>query len=105
MEFVVRNVRLSQTPEQPPVDIGIEGGKIATIAPNLPADLPDYDGEGHLACGGLIETHIHLDKTRIMDRVEPESGRNAMAVPRVAAVKRTFSEEDVYQRASITLEN
>ena len=54
---------------------------------------------------GLVETHIHLDKTRIIDRCPPEDGRNANAVPRVAAVKQTFTEEDVYRRASITLEN
>ncbi|MBS0644166.1 MAG: amidohydrolase family protein [Proteobacteria bacterium] len=105
MEFVVRNVRLSHAPEQPPVDIGIEGGKIAAIASGLPADFPGYDGHGNLACAGLVETHIHLDKTRIMDRVAPEEGRNAAAVPRVAAVKHTFTEDDVYRRASITLEN
>jgi cytosine deaminase len=46
-----------------------------------------------------------LDKTRIIDRCPPEDGRNANAVPRVAAVKKTFTEDDVYQRASTTLEN
>jgi cytosine deaminase len=52
-----------------------------------------------------VETHIHLDKTRIIDRCPPEDGRNANAVPRVAAVKATFTEQDVYRRASATLEN
>jgi cytosine deaminase len=88
-----------------PVDIGIQAGRIVAIEANLTADGPIYDAEGHLACAGLVETHIHLDKTRIIDRCPPEDGRNANAVPRVAAVKATFTEDDVYRRASTTLEN
>jgi cytosine deaminase len=102
MDLVIRNARLSG---QPPVDVGIQTGKIVAVEPNLSTDAPGYDAEGHLTCAGLVETHIHLDKTRIIDRCPPEDGRNANAVPRVAAVKQTFTEEDVYQRASTTLEN
>ncbi|HEX2940934.1 MAG TPA: amidohydrolase family protein, partial [Rhodopila sp.] len=105
MDLVIRNARLADNPEQPPVDIAVQGGRIAAMGPGLAADGPSYDAQGHLACGGLIETHIHLDKTRIIDRCPPEDGRNANAVPRVAAVKQTFTEEDVYRRASTTLEN
>jgi cytosine/creatinine deaminase len=102
MDLIIRNARVAG---EPPVDIGISGGTIVAISKNLSADAPQYDAEGHLACAGLVETHIHLDKTRIIDRCPPEDGRNANAVPRVAAVKQTFTEEDVYQRASTTLEN
>ena len=102
MDLIIRNARLSGGS---PVDIGVSGGKIVAIATGLAADAPAYDAGGHLACAGLVETHIHLDKTRIIDRCPPEDGRNANAVPRVAAVKHTFTEEDVYQRAGTTLEN
>lgn len=105
MDLVIRNARLPHAPESPPVDIGIEGGKIAVIAGSLEVDAPEYAAEDRLVCAGLIETHIHLDKTRIIDRCPPEDGRNANAVPRVAAVKHTFTEADVYARASKTLEN
>jgi cytosine/creatinine deaminase len=102
MDLVIRNARVFG---KPPVDIGIQAGKVVAIEAGLSSDAPSYDAEGHLACAGLIETHIHLDKTRIIDRCPPEDGRNANAVPRVAAVKSTFTEDDVYQRASTTLEN
>lgn len=105
MDLVIRNARLPASPEDPPVDIGIENGRIAVIAGQLDLDVPAYDAEGHLVCAGLVETHIHLDKTRIIDRCPPEDGRNANAVPRVAAVKDTFTEQDVYTRAATTLEN
>ena len=102
MDLVIRNACVFGAA---PVDIGIQAGKIVAVEANLAADAPVYDAEGRLACAGLVETHIHLDKTRIIDRCPPEDGRNANAVPRVAAVKATFTEEDVYQRASTTLEN
>jgi cytosine deaminase len=102
MDLVIRNARMSGNA---PIDIGFRAGKIVAIETNLAADAPTYDAGGCLSCAGLVETHIHLDKTRIIDRCPPEDGRNANAVPRVAAVKKTFTEEDVYRRASITLEN
>ena len=105
MDLIIRNARLHGDPLAAPVDIGIQRGKIVAIGASLPAVGPGYDAEGHLACAGLVETHIHLDKTRIIDRCPPEDGRNANAVPRVAAVKATFTESDVYHRASTTLEN
>jgi cytosine deaminase len=102
MDLIIRNARLAGGS---PLDIGVAGGKIVAIEAGLAADAREYDAAGNLACGGLIETHIHLDKTRIIDRCPPEDGRNANAVPRVAAVKASFTEQDVYHRASATLEN
>lgn len=104
MDLIIRNARFSTAPDAPPCDIGIENGRIAAIASSLKAEAESHDAAGCLACAGLVETHIHLDKSRIIDRCAPESGRQANAVPRVAAVKHTFTTEDVYQRARTTLE-
>ena len=104
MDLIVRNARLSHQPEAPPVDIGVVAGRVAAIEPALHADGPVFDAAGCLVCGGFVETHIHLDKSCIMDRCEPEVGRQANSMQRVAAVKHTFSVEDVYERASRTLE-
>ncbi|MGD0107557.1 MAG: amidohydrolase family protein, partial [Rhodopila sp.] len=102
MDLIIRNARLS---DGSPLDIGVAAGKIVAMQAGLSANAQEYDAAGHLVCAGLVETHVHLDKTRIIDRCQPEDGRNANAVARVAAVKRTFTEEDVYRRARITLEN
>lgn len=104
MELIVRNARLSGAPEDPPVDIAVDAGRIIAIEPHISAEAPEFDAEGLLVCPGFVETHIHLDKSCIIDRCPPEGGRQANAVPRVAAVKPTFSIEDVYARASRTLE-
>ena len=50
-----------------------------------------------------METHIHLDKSCILDRVNPQGGLDA-AIGEVARLKREFTPEDVYQRARRTLE-
>jgi cytosine deaminase len=102
MDLIIHNTRLAGGSL---VDIGIAGGRIVAVEPAISADARQYDAGGNLACGGLVETHIHLDKTRIIDRCPPEDGRSANAVPRVAAVKHSFTEQDVYERASATLEN
>ena len=101
MDFIVRNARLSNGTL---TDIGVVAGRIAVMQPSLTADAPSYDAEGCLACAGLVETHIHLDKSRIIDRCTPEQGRQPRSMERVAAVKHTFTEQDVYDRASRTLE-
>jgi len=90
MDLVVRNARLASAPEASPVDIGVKHGRIAAVQPNLDVRAPTYDAKGRLTCAGMVETHIHLEKSRIVDRCAPESGRLPMAMERVSAVKHTF---------------
>jgi cytosine deaminase len=104
MDLILRNARLAHEPEMPPVDIGVADGRIVALEPHLQATAAEYDAAGLLVCGGFVETHIHLDKSCILDRCAPETDRQANAVARVAAVKSTFTEQDVYARASRTLE-
>ena len=104
IDFVIRNARVAGRHDAL-IDIGFENGRIATVEPNLVCDAPSYDAEGCLCCGGLIETHIHLDKSRIIDRCAPETARTADAVKRVKDAKKTFTAEDVHARARETLEN
>jgi cytosine/creatinine deaminase len=103
MDLIIRNVRLADRPETP-VDIGIVAGRIAAVAPGLAADAPAFDAGGRLACAGLVETHIHLDKSRIIERCDPEEGRNVEPVKSVRPLKPHFTIEDVRARAQATLE-
>jgi cytosine/creatinine deaminase len=104
MDLIVRNVRLAGMPQNGPVDIGCSGGKIVAIESGLHADGETYEAGGRLACAGLVETHIHLDKSRIIDRCPPEKGREISPMKQVAALKPTFTVEDVRARAERTLE-
>jgi dihydroorotase-like cyclic amidohydrolase len=65
MDLIIRNARLYDRPGEA-LDIGVERGRIAAIERAIAADAPAYDAKGLLACPGLIESHIHLDKSRII---------------------------------------
>jgi cytosine/creatinine deaminase len=105
MDLVIRNVRVAGTPpEDPLVHIGIENGRIAAVGPVLAAPGEVYDAKGKLGCPGLIETHIHLDKSRIIDRCAPQERAALSPILGVAPLKKTMSLEDVRMRAQRTLE-
>jgi cytosine/creatinine deaminase len=103
MDLILRNARAFGRGNGL-VDIEIAGGRVVQIAPGLAADGPTIDLAGRLVAPGLVETHIHLDKTCIMDRCTAEQGTVAEAVAQTAAAKRAFTEEDIYARATRTLE-
>jgi cytosine/creatinine deaminase len=71
VDLIVRNARLSDAASAEPTDIGVANGRIVAIRPGLTGDADIFDAGGRLACPGLTETHIHLDKSRIIDRCAP----------------------------------
>jgi cytosine deaminase len=103
MDFILRNARLVGAEHQI-VDIGVMGGKIADIRPGLAAEGETIDLSGRLVSSGLIETHIHLDKSCILDRCKADKGDLEEAIGEVARVKKAFTPEDVYARGKKTLE-
>jgi cytosine deaminase len=102
IDYVIRNARLADRDGL--VDIGFSKGRIAAVEGGMVCEAPSHDAEGCLCCAGFVETHIHLDKSRIIDRCAPETSRMADAVKRVKAVKKDFTANDVYSRAKTTLE-
>jgi cytosine deaminase len=104
VDLIIRNARLGGGPDSATADIGIDEGRIVAIAPRLAADGPSFDAQGRLACPGLIETHIHLDKSRIIDRCAPQERSQLSPVKGVTPLKKSMSVEDVRTRAERTLE-
>src|SRR5579862_6082891 len=103
MGLLIKNVRRVAAPDEGPVDIAVADGTIAAIGPGLAGDAETYDAGGRLACAGLVETHIHLDKSRIIDRCPLPESRRFNAVTAVAPLKPAMSVEDIYARAEATL--
>jgi cytosine deaminase len=101
LEFVLRDARIGA---EESVDIGVAGGRIVEIASRIDADAPGEDLAGRLVVAGFVETHIHLDKSRILDRCDSREGTLAEVIAAVAAAKRAFTEEDIYDRGRRTLE-
>ena len=103
MDLILRNARVVGN-ETVTTDIGIDKGRIAVIEPRLAADGASLDLAGRLVTPGFIETHIHLDKSRILGRCKAERGDLEEAIGEVARQKKLFTAEDVYNRAKVTLE-
>jgi len=103
MDLILRTARVVGN-EAVTADIGIDKGRIAAIAPHLAAEGEELDLAGRLVTPGFIETHIHLDKSRILGRCRAERGDLEEAIGEVAKQKQLFTAEDVYKRAKITLE-
>ena len=101
MDLILKNARLENREH---CDIGIVAGRIAAIAPQLPAEGRTIDLAGCLVCGGFIETHLHLDKSCILERCSTERGDLAEAINEAARAKASFTPEDVHARAQRTLE-
>ncbi len=102
MDLTLRNARIASAPGDT-VDIGVSGGKIVEMMTGLTPGARDIDVEGRLVLPGFVETHIHLDKSCILDRCSSKRGDLNEAIEEVARVKKDFSEEDVATRASKTL--
>ena len=102
LDLILRNARIAGGDALQ--DIGVQDGKIAAIESGLAADGETLDLGGAMVSSGLIETHIHLDKSRLLDRCAPSPNRGRDHMARVAAVKSEFTVEDVYERAKATLE-
>lgn len=102
MDLIVKNAHLPLAPEGP-TDIGVADGRIVAIGPGLAGECESYEAGGRLVCAGLIETHIHLDKSRIIDRCAPVEGRRVNPVTLTAPLKKDFTVEDIYARAERTL--
>ena len=71
-DLVLRDLRLAGggpgAPERT-VDIAILAGRIAEIAPTIETEAPSESFGGRLALPGFVESHVHLDKSCLLDRV------------------------------------
>ncbi len=103
MDLIVRNARLADRLADGALDIAVADGRIAAIGHGFTNAGETYDAGGRLVCAGLIESHIHLDKSRIIGRCPPPAGRRVNPVTMTAPLKKDFTVEDIRQRAEATL--
>jgi cytosine deaminase len=104
IDLIIRNARLADRSSVELLDIGVSNGRIVAIERGLAAEAEIYDAEGRLACPGLIESHIHLDKSRIMERCAPQERAQLSPIKSVAPLKKSMTIEDIRDRAERTLE-
>ena len=103
MDLIVRNALILRNAQTECVDIGIQGGTIVAIEKSLAAEGETYDANHRLICGGLVETHIHLDKAYLIEQCPALPGRDINPVPYTSSIKPKLSTEEVYGRAERAL--
>ena len=87
------------------VDIAIRDGRIDRIGSDLATtEAPTIDVGDRLVLPGFVETHIHPDKAFIADRTEGLRAGGPTAQTLVAALKKSFTVDDIYRRARRVLE-
>jgi len=100
MDLIFRQARLSD--EGPLMDVAIDAGRFAAMAPCLPAGLPagrEIDAAGRVLIPGLVEGHLHLEKAFVADRRPNRSGTLREAIAVTAALKPTFTRADIEARS------
>jgi cytosine deaminase len=98
VDLILRNARIDGSRD--PSDIGIDKGRIVAIEAKLTADGEELDVGGRLVTPGFIETHIHLDKSTILDRCTSEKGH--LRGDRAGRPSQKAFTEDVYRRGART---
>jgi cytosine/creatinine deaminase len=98
MDLIFRNARIED--EAALKDVAISGGKIAAIGPKLECrGLREIDAAGRVLLPGLVESHLHLEKAYVKDRRPNRSGTLMEAIAVSAALKPTFTREDIEARS------
>jgi cytosine deaminase len=103
LDLVLRQARIATSPD-PPVDIGLRGGRIVEIAPHIDTDAPATALDGRLVLPGFVDSHIHLDKSCIMDRCHCELGTLQEAIAAVAAAKRAIVQGTTHMRTHVEVD-
>lgn len=107
--LLLRNGRLLSAPgaqpDSPPVDIAIEAGRIAAIAPQIPAiGQIELDLKGKLVSPPFVESHVHLDSALTAGQPRwNQSGTLFEGIEIWRERKQDLSLEDVKARAIETL--
>src|SRR5512144_1123052 len=103
MNLIVRNARLRGRDQL--VDIGIEQGRIAAVAPSLAASAETIDAAGDLVVPGFVNLHLHADKALLGEVMRPNvSGTLPEAIEITNAFKRSYDPPEVARRAGRVIE-
>jgi len=102
MDIIIRKARIEN--ENDLMDVAIKDGKIVGIEANIDGTaIKEINADGRVLIPGLVESHIHLDKALIADRLPNKSGTLLEAIDVTAKLKPTFTKEDIEDRAKRAL--
>jgi cytosine deaminase len=103
MDLIIKNVIIDESNQV--FDVAIKDGFIKAIGIELGMTAKNViEGQGRVLIPGLVESHLHLDKALIADRMPNKSGTLKEAIEVTGKLKPTFTKEDIYARATQALE-
>jgi len=102
VDLLLRGARLPD--RDMPVDIAIVGPRIVGVDTAARTAHRTVDLGGRLVTPGLVESHIHLDKALLSDRVTSTAGTLEEAIRLTGEAKRAFTIEDIRERARRVLD-
>src|SRR6202011_3264137 len=104
MNLLVRNARLRGRDQL--IDIGIEEGRIAAVAPDLAASAAQtIDAAGDLVVPGFVNLHLHADKALLGEVMRANvSGTLPEAIEITNDFKRKYDPSEVAARTLRALE-
>jgi len=74
MDLIIKNVIIDDSNQV--FDVAVKNGFIKAIGTDLGMVAKRViDGQGRVLIPGLVESHLHLDKALIADRMPNKSGR------------------------------
>lgn len=103
IDLVVKNARVIDGTRTRLVDIEIEQGIITAVGATSTLSAQVIDAESRLLIPGFVDSHLHLDKTRLVPLSSGQAGTLTEAMASTRQLKSTFTVEDVYARAEQTL--
>jgi cytosine deaminase len=95
-----------------PVDVLLRDGRIVSAGPADPSgsttaegrtDAERITGGGRLLAPAFVEAHLHLEKALLLDRLPDDVRSVQEAIAATAALKRSFTREDMLQRSERVL--
>lgn len=89
-----------------PVDIGVEGGVITFIKDSgsiIPPAKHIVEADSRVVLPGFNESHIHLEKAYLLQRMDRDANSLKDAIQITADLKKTFTKEDILERATKVL--
>ena len=101
-DLLLRGARLPDREDL--VNIAIAGERIAAIDPMDRPARQTIDLGGRLVTPGLVESHIHLDKALLTDRITATAGTLEEAIRLTGEAKQAFTVDDIQARARRVLD-
>jgi cytosine/creatinine deaminase len=101
-DLLLRGARLPD--RDAPIDIAVVGDRIVGVDIVARRARETIELGGRLVTPGLVESHIHLDKALLTDRLASTAGTLEEAIRLTGEAKRAFTVEDIRQRARRVLD-